>query len=144
MSKAEASLPESFWVQDFEAMGITEPFQLIYTEVAARLRDENLEADTLELMLIERVALLYVLIRFKESSNLFANDRSYKEVFQLWATMAADLRKQRVREVSVELLKEQILAGVQRAVMAAVKTMPKEVKQDVQARLLEELEGAGI
>jgi hypothetical protein len=147
-SSAEAALPESFWVQDFQALGIEEPLQLIYTEVAKRLRDENKGADTLELMLIERVALLYVLIRHKESKQTllggFANDRSYKETFQLWATMAADLRKQRTHGESQDVLKEQILAGVQRAVMSAVKSMPKDVKQEVQTRLLEELEGAGI
>lgn len=141
---AKTQLPPAFWAQNFEALGIDEPLQLIYSEVIARLKSENTDADTLELMLIERVALLYVFIRHKEAINAFENSRAYKEIFQLWATMAADLRKQRMQAESVAFVREQILTSVQHAVMTAVKGMPAEIKKEIQDRLLGELESVGL
>lgn len=141
---AKSALPPAFWAQNFEALGIDIPLQMIYQEVVSRLKDENPEADTLELMLIERVALLYVFIRHKEATNAFENSRAYKEIFQLWATMAADLRKQRQAAESLQVLRDQILNSVQHAVMTAVKGMPLEVKKEVQERLLAELESVDL
>jgi hypothetical protein len=141
---AKASLPEAFWAQNFDALGIDPPLQFLYAEIVARLKEENDDADTLELMLIERVALLYILIRHREAAQSFQSDRSYKDIFQLWATMAADLRKQRVHQETSAQLKEQILSSVQNAVMIAVKGLPTEIKKEVQQRLLDELEEVGI
>lgn len=141
---AKTALPPAFWAQNFGALGIDIPLQMIYQEVVSRLKAENEEADTLELMLIERIALLYVLIRHKEETNAFENSRAYKELFQLWVTMAADLRKQRQAAESLQLLREQILVSVQHAMVAAVKGMPPEIKKEVQERLLGELESVGL
>jgi len=137
---AKSDLPAAFWAQNFEALGIDMHLQVIYSEVTARLREENTDADTLELMLIERVALLYVYIRHKEETQAFETSRAYKEMFQLWVAMAADLRKQRMHEENLQVLRDQILTSVQHAVMGAVKTFPPEIKQEVQERLLDELE----
>lgn len=141
---AKSALPPAFWAQNFEALGIEIPLQVIYQEVVARLKEENEEADTLELMLIERIALLYVVIRHKEETNAFENSRAYKEMFQLWVTMAADLRKQRQQAESIMLIRQQILVSIQHAVSTAVKGMPAELKKEVQGRLLSELEIVGL
>jgi hypothetical protein len=141
---AKSALPPAFWAQNFDALGIEIPLQMIYQEVVSRLKEENTDADTLELMLIERIALLYVLIRHKEETNAFENSRAYKELFQLWVTMAADLRKQRQAAESIQILREQILVSVHHAVVTAVKGMPQEIKQEIQERLLSELESAGL
>lgn len=136
-------LPAEFWSQHPEALG-DEALQLIYAEVSQRLKNENPDADTLELMLIERVAFLYVHIRNKENKKLFAHDRAYKETLQLWGAMAADLRKRRERVSDVREITERILAQVQVAVDVAVDHLPAEQAKVFQSHLLEAFDQQGL
>lgn len=134
------SLPEEFWVQNFDAMQVEPALQLVYHETCNLLRDENPNADTLELMMIERVAFLYVYLRHKETKSAFAHDRVHKETFQLWAGMAAELRKHRNRVEDQVFLRQQIIAAVKLAVHRSVEVLPEDQRMQFQARLLDELE----
>lgn len=137
-------LPAEFYAQPSEAIG-DEALQLIYSEVVARLQQENPDADTIESMMIERVAFLYVHIRHKETKKLFAHDRSHKETLQLWVTMAAQLQKKRTQEQDLEEIKDKIVGAVQLAVMDATKAaLPLDMRKDFQEKFLEELENAGL
>lgn len=137
------NLPSEFFAQPEDAIG-EEALQLIYSEVIARLREENPDADTIESMMIERVAFLYVHIRHKETKKLFAHDRSHKETLQLWVTMAANLQKKRQAERDLEAIKDSIVNAVQIAVMDAAKSLPPEMASDFQEKLLAEFDAAGL
>lgn len=139
------SLPEEFWSQDFEQLGVEPALQLIYAETCAELRRENPDADTMELMMIERVAYLYVFIRHKETRPLtskdgFAHDRVHKETTQLWSQMMAELRKQRNRVEDQQFLRAQIVTAVKQAVQRAVLVLPADQQLVFQAKILDELE----
>lgn len=136
-------LPKEFWTQPGEALG-DENLQLIYAEVCERLRAESGEADTLELMLIERIAFLYVHIRNKERDDSFANDRAYKETLQLWTGMAADLRKQRIASADFEAVKVQMLESIQTAILSASESLPPEYSKAFREQVLEEFQHIGL
>lgn len=137
-------LPTEFFAQPAEAIG-DEALQLIYSEVVARLQKENPDADTIESMMIERVAFLYVHIRHKETKKLFAHDRSHKETLQLWVTMAAQLQKKRQAELDLEEVKDRIISAVQMAVMDATEeALPFDLREEFQEKFLQQLDNAGL
>lgn len=135
-------LPEEFWTQPLQ--NVEPALQLVYTEVQTRLREENPEADTLELMMIERVAFLYVHIRHKETKRLFDNDRAYKETMQVWTQMAAELRKERVRQETVENAKEAILDAVHTALGASLNSLPEHERKKIMGSLADNMEKIGL
>lgn len=140
----DGKLPSEFFAQPAEAVG-DEALQLIYSEVVARLQKENPDADTIESMMIERVAFLYVHIRHKETKKLFAHDRSHKETLQLWVTMAAQLQKKRTAEQDLEEIKDSIVSAIHLAVSdAASKSLPPDIAKDFQESFLAELDNAGL
>jgi hypothetical protein len=134
----------SFWAQNFDEMGVDPSLQLIYAEACSRLKEENPNADTLEAMLIERVAFLYVFIRNKETKKAFAHDRAHKEMFQLWATMAGELRKQRNRTEDTEWMRDKILDQVEKAIIKATAKLDPKTRNAVQQDLLSELDTHGV
>lgn len=137
-------MPAEFYAQPADSIG-DESLQLIYSEVVDRLQKENPHADTLECMMLERVAFLYVHIRHKETQKSFAHDRAYKETLQLWVQMAASLQKKREANLNLDDIKDKIVNSVQIAVMDAAKgTLPPEVAKNFQEKLLVELDAAGI
>jgi hypothetical protein len=137
-------LPPTFWAAPEGALGDDPTFSLIHAEVVSRLKAEILMDDTLEMMLVERVAFLYCHIRYKESKKLFAHDRAYKETLQLWTGLAADLRKFRAAGAGVEAVRDQIFASMERATAAAVKTLPKEIRSEFIATLSREMRESGV
>ncbi len=137
-------LSPEFWKAPEGALGEDPTFSLIHAQVIARLKAELLTDDTLELMLIERVAFLYCHIRYKESKKLFAHDRAYKETLQLWVGLAADLRKFRKDGQGVEELRDSIFTAVKDATAKAVATLPPEVRKDFTETYLAELSEAGL
>lgn len=129
-------LPENFWdLAEVPIDGI-ESLKEIHKVVIARLLDEAPDADTLELMLMERVAFLYIYIRAKENKQLFAHDRAYKETLQLWVGLAADLRKQRLRSVEEDKIRMEVIKEVAVALKEALKGIDPAKSAEVQDRFL--------
>jgi pantoate kinase len=126
-------LPDNFWSMNLSDTIVSTELQFLHAEIIARLKLEAPDADVLEQMLMERVAFLYVFIRAKETKNLFAHDRSYKETMQLWAGMAADLRKQRQTADALEVIKAQVVAEVAGAVDSALQTFDPAVRKQLRA-----------
>lgn len=131
--------PDSFWAQSSQVLDDPN-FQLIYAEIAKKLRDENPNADTLETIQIERIAFLYTHIRMKETKKLFANDRAYKETMATWHAMVESLRRYRERRETFEKLRDDLKASLNEAIMAAIPTMPDEHREAFLGDLADRLE----
>lgn len=136
----QGNLPAEFWEQP-EALIAQDSLKLVYAEVARRLREDLREwgtPSTLQLMLAERTAALYIHMRQKESSaEGFANDRAYKETIQLWVQMASQLGKTSKGDVDPEEIRRTVLKEVARAIKNVTKDMPADLGRTVRAQLIE-------
>jgi hypothetical protein len=137
-------LPGNFWSMNLPSEMVNENLQLLHAEIVSQLKKEAPDADTLEQMLMERVAFLYVFIRAKETKQMFAHDRAYKETMQLWVGMAADLRKQRQTADALEVIKSQVTAEVADAVNSALKSFDPEVRKQLKAGMAKALSGKKV
>lgn len=137
----DTPLSADFWTvpEDFIESA---PLRLLHADIVARLRAENEGADTLEMMLIERIASLYFYMRFKESSGSMSSDAAYKGMLQLWITMAADLRKGRAGEADEQTVRQEITQGMVRAINKSLNGMEPEVARMVKRRIAEHMGAA--
>ena len=133
------NLPDEFYA----STGL-EPIWLdLRTKIMVRLVADREGCDMLDQLLIERTSYLYAHVRQKEaSSDGFANDRAYKETFQLLVAMLQDLRKVRDRESALEEAKFAILQQVAGIVKEAVSDLAVEEQQVVLGRVVSLLEHA--
>jgi len=141
-SLADGGVPDDFWSVP-ESFIKDENLRLLHSIVCARLRQENPDADTLELMAIERVTSLFFYMRDRESAGAMGRDQAYKAMMQLWVTMAADLRKTRIGVADESKIREGIYADVVRGIKNAVRGMEPEVAQTVRKRLVESIGASG-
>ena len=138
----DVGLPASFW-------NVPEPFipdetlRFLHSDLSVRLREDNPDADTLEMMAIERVASLYIWMRLKESSQGFNSDASYKSIIQLWTTMAADLRKTRTDHKTTAEAQAEIMEMLVGAINNALAGLEPEIANTVKRRVMESIQGAG-
>ena len=112
-----------------------EELRFLHSEICARLREDNLDADTLELLAIERVASLYVWMRLKESETGFKSESSYKGMIQLWTTMAADLRKARTDHKTTAEAQTEIMGMLVGAINDALAGIDPEIANTVKRRI---------
>lgn len=132
----ENRLPAEFW--NLEVFEDRAHLRDIHALVVQRLQDEAPDADTLELMLMERVSFLYVFMRaseVKQDSDL-KFDRTYKDMMALWVSMAADLRKQRLRAEETSSIRMTIVSEVSKALREALKDVDPVVANQVQTKLV--------
>lgn len=131
----ENRLPARFW--NLEAFDGREYLHDIHGMVVERLQAEAPDADTLELMLMERVSFLYIFMRAKEASvEDMTFDRTYKDMMSLWVSMAADLRKQRLRAEETSSIRMMIVGEVSKALKEALKDVDPIIANAVQTRLI--------
>jgi hypothetical protein len=156
-------LPKDFW--NFPKALIPDTkMQTLHKETIKKLREENDSADTLELMLIERIATLYFIIRCKEAATVYAdkveeegneekaeqvrksrgfeNERMYRDLQTLWNTMVGDLRKSRSGQIEVERIKGQITEMFAQGIKDALADLPPSTRLVVQNRLADVLTNA--
>lgn len=129
-------LPDNFW--NLEAFNEREHLRDIHAMLAQRLQDEAPDADTLELMMMERVSFLYIFMRAKESSagEELTFDRAYKDMMSTWVSMAADLRKTRMRAEEMSSLRMMIVGEVSKALKEALKGVDPKIANEVQTKLI--------
>lgn len=131
----ENRLPADFW--NLDAFSDKDHLHEIHRLVVERLQYEAPDADTLELMLMERVSFLYIFMRAKETSTEELNfDRTYKEMMSLWVSMAADLRKQRLRAEETSSIRMMIVSEVSKALKEAMKDVDPAIANAVQTKLV--------
>ncbi len=130
-------LPSGFWsLGDFEGQ---DGLKDIHAMLVQQLQHEAPDADVLELMMMERVAFLYVYMRAKEQSNaaeVTQFTRAYKDMMTLWVSMASDLRKTRLRAEEAQSIRMSIVTEVGRALKEALKDVDPTISAKVQHRLL--------
>lgn len=131
----ENRLPAEFW--NLDAFNEREHLRDIHAMVVERLQNEAPDADTLELMLMERVSFLYIFMRAREAADEEPNfDRTYKEMMALWVSMAADLRKQRLRAEETSSIRMMIVSEVSKALKEALKDVDPVIANSVQTKLI--------
>jgi hypothetical protein len=139
MTLVASVLPSEF----YDASGLEPTWQALRTQILGRLVSEREGCDTLDSLLIERASYLYAHVRQKEASEGgFANDRAYKETFQLLVAMLQDLRRVRDRELALDEAKYAILQQVAGIVKEAVSDLAVEEQQVVLGRVVSLLEHA--
>ena len=138
-SLTNGGVPDEFWSVP-EQFIPDENLRFLHADACARLRSDNPDADTLELMAIERVTSLYFYMRSKEASGTFNSDTAYKGMMQLWVAMAADLRKARVETADEASVRADVLKTVARAVNGAFEGLEPDVAVMVKRRIAERLE----
>lgn len=140
---SEVTLPGALPDEFFATTGLDEVWQELRSKILVRLVADREGCDMLDTLLIERASYLYAHVRQKEaSSDGFANDRAYKETFQLLVAMLQDLRKVRDRENALEEAKLAILQQVAGIVKEAVSDLAVEEQQVVLGRVVNLLEHA--
>lgn len=128
-------LPARFW--NLDAFENKQHLHEIHGMVVERLQAEAPDADTLELMLMERVSFLYIFMRAKETQNdNLSFDRAYKDMMALWVSMAADLRKQRLRAEETSSIRMMIVSEVSKALKEALKDVDPAIANQVQTKLV--------
>lgn len=130
-------LPEGFW--SLGQLDGQEGLKDIHALLTMRMQSEAPDADILELMMMERVAFLYVYMRAKEASNsaeVTEMTKAYKDMMTLWIAMAADLRKIRMRQEEMQNLRMSIVTEVGRALKEAMKGVDPSIAAKVQNHLI--------
>lgn len=138
-SLTDGGVPEEFWSVP-ENFISDHGLRLLHADTCRRLRDDNPEADTLEVMAIERIASLYFYMRSKEIQGNFGSDTAYKGMMSLWVSMASDLRKSRLGGADEATVRRDVLRQVVSAVNGAFNGMEPEVAKTIKARIAERLE----
>lgn len=137
-----ANLPKEFWSQPAEAIK-DEGLRDLYTQVVEEMRaeiDGKPGFGMLEVMMVERVVYLYFRIRDKEAAGAegFDHDRNYKEINQLWSSMAANLQKNWLLAQDPEKVRQHTLDQVTEIVAVALLDFPEDVSVRVQEALVKE------
>lgn len=125
-----------FWnLQAFTNQG--RPLKKIHRTIVERLQMESPDADTLEMMLMERCCFLYIFMRARENNmEDFSFDRTYSEMLRMWVSMAADLRKQRLRAEETASIRAAVVAEIARALKEALVGVEPEIATKVTSRLV--------
>lgn len=109
--------------------------QVLHADICVRLREDNPDADTLELLAIERIASLYFWMRHKEGTDGFKNDQSYKGMIDLWTKMAADLRKARTDHKTTAEAQKEIMGMLVGAINDALAGINPEIANTIKRRI---------
>ena len=109
--------------------------QFLHADICTRLREDNPDADTLELLAIERIASLYFWMRYKEGADGFKSDQSYKGMIDLWTKMAADLRKSRTDHKTTAEAQKEIMGMLVGAINDALAGIDPEIANTVKRRI---------
>lgn len=138
--------PDQRLDQLFAHEELEEPWQSIYREMVAQLRAEaaGLPMNTVQHLLIERIAYDYVYIRIREeemrlgdNTSTFNRPNVHKEYNNFWLDMTKEFHKQLTS--GNDKLREALLMEVQAAVQNAVNTVKDpETRQSLRRTLSEE------
>lgn len=135
----QGNLPAEFWEQP-DRFIFDDALKLVYAEVVRRLREDLRDwgsPSTLQYMLAERTAALYIRMRQKEGDpDGFDNDRAYKETMQLWVQMASQLGAKR-SEVNPDEIRQAVLKEVAKAITKVTRDMPADLGRTVRAQLID-------
>lgn len=123
----------------------------LYEVLVARLRDEarDLPMNTVQQLLIERIAYNYIVLRSKERGELggFAHSTVQKDYNTFWLTMTSEFN--RMLGKSVDPIKsgdrKALMREMQQIILGVVQTIPDpKVRAEVLEKMASAFETAGI
>lgn len=116
-----------------------EEYVALHAEIVTRLRREaaGLPMNTVQQLLLERIAANYVTIKWKEDRAEFVRANEQKDYNTFWLSMTVEFNKQ-MRE-SDDKLRQAMLAEVMKVTQDAMEIIPdKTVRQAVRRKLSED------
>jgi hypothetical protein len=116
-----------------------EEYVALHREIVTRLRREaaGLPMNTVQQLLLERIAANYVTIKWKEDRAEFVRANEQKDYNTFWLSMTVEFNKQ-MRE-SDDKLRQAMLAEVMKVTQDAMEIIPdKTVRQAVRRKLSED------
>lgn len=122
-----------------EAFIPNEDLRALYDVVSVQLRVDNPDADALEVLMIERVAALYIFLRYRESTGDVDSMTAYHKNLELWAKLVDGLRKKRVDNSIDDANKQKILTNVGAAFQKALTGLEPEVATHIRQRFAQNL-----
>ena len=121
----------------------------LYEVIVTRMRREaqGLPMNTVQALLIERIAYNYIVLRVKEAasgtSQGFAHATAQKEFNTFWLSMTVEFN--RLLRTADSDFRAQVVQQVAQVVNASLEVIKDpQVKADVRRRLADELEGMGL
>lgn len=130
-------MPANMW-EISEAFIEDADLRELYSQIILNLQRENPDADTLEMMMMERVASGFVFMRSREAEGTFGG-HEYKNLTTLWVSMAADLRKTRTNSSDIVAMKDEIHRDVLNAFEESLKGVDLDVQLVIRSRMMEAL-----
>jgi hypothetical protein len=130
----------------FELPDVVEDVRLraLYEVLVSRMRDEarHLPMNTVQMLLIERIATNYIVLKAKERGELggFTHTSVQKEYNTFWLTMTAEFNRMLGKGEIATGDRKALLKEVQTIIVNTVKATPVDPK--AQAALLENLASA--
>lgn len=116
-----------------------EDLRLLYDLVSEQLRADNPDADSLEVLMIERVASLYIFLRYRESQGDVDSLTAYHKNLELWAKLVDQLRRKRVDNSVDDANKSKIKEKVIEAFAKTLQGMEPEVANHIRQRFAQNI-----
>src|SRR5690349_16959394 len=138
-SKEQGELPSEFWAAPEEVF-TSQADQLMFADLLGRIRrevDESTGTTTIDYMRAERLVFVYCFIRLKERKKSFQLERNYKEMLQVWQSLANDHQKSTRAAFDPEEFRAGILTQVSKAIEKAVETLPEEQREVFLERVID-------
>lgn len=145
-------LPPHFWEAPPDIT--SSELLTLHAEILEKLRseaDQLPNLDTLQEMLIERVAALYIWIRQKEIDGgwkggpaTYSKEREYKDALKLFADLSGQLLKMASMENDALQMKEAILQVVTKQINAVLDTLHPEIADGLRSSFAEAFEAASL
>lgn len=110
----------------------------LHLEVVARLRREalGLPMNTVQQLLLERIAFTYVLMKWKDENGGYARTSEQKDFYTLWLSMTVEFNK--LLSASGDKLRDALLVEVQKIVTESLKLVTNSEDRKAVRRSLSE------
>lgn len=116
----------------FGTEGLSPEYGKLRDYILQKLMGEHPSVDTLDLMLLERVAYIYARIRQREAAGAFGNERIYRSASLLLSTYMGEVRKSDDRQQLLDLIR----ADAVEVVVSSLKEAVGELSPDQQKKVM--------
>lgn len=117
----------------------------MYNVIVHNLKEEasTLPMNTVQQLLLERIAYNYILLRWKENRDGWTHERNQKEFHTFWLSMTAEFNRN-LRAAKADELVMAIKDKMMIAVKNALETVPSDVRSPFMNALADGFEEAGL
>lgn len=133
MSAEVEGLVDSF----FGTEGLKGDYAGLRESVLNRLIAEHPRADTLDMILLERVAYAYARIRQREAAGMFGSEKNYKAASSMLASFMAEVRKSDNRQELLDLIRADAMDVVVKSLKEAVQDLAETDQKKVMGKVVQ-------